>query len=129
MKFVALGLSLLVTAGLLTGCSPRTSSGRPAEATEPSPTSTSIAAVKDTDGLVSLRWSDTGKLHSGRPVISVLNEECVTPVGVTVEETSSTVRVTAWGRKAKEPCAAVGFALHGPVALREPLGDRTLRHG
>ena len=67
--------------------------------------------------------------ESGRLVVSVENEDCVEPKGVSVVETSSTVVVTAWGAKQDEPCAAVGHALRGGLPLYAPLGDRTLRHG
>jgi len=129
MKFVALGIGLVITAGLLAGCSAR-SGGQPAEEIEPSATkSPSIAVIEDTDGLVRLNWSDTGKQRAGLPVVSVQNEDCVTPKGVTVQETATTVTVTAWGAKAKEPCSAIGYALAGALPLQSPLGDRKLEHG
>ncbi|WIE80984.1 hypothetical protein [Curtobacterium sp. MCSS17_016] len=51
------------------------------------------------------------------------------PKGVSVDETATTVTVTAWGEKLQEPCTAVGYALAGAVPLQHPLGDRRLEHG
>lgn len=62
-------------------------------------------------------------------MLAVQNTDCVTPVGVSLRETSTAVTVTAWGRRQTEPCAAIGYAMYGAVPLDGPLGHRTLRHG
>lgn len=85
--------------------------------------------VESTKGLVELGWSSTSPTNSGQLVVTVENKDCVAPKGVTVEETSTTVTVTAWGARQQEPCAAIGYALLGELPLQEPLGDRLLKHG
>lgn len=76
--------------------------------------------------MVTLPWTDTSRIENGNPVVSITNKTCVTPKGVTVRETDSTVDITAWGTEHKAPCSAIGYALLGAVPLTRPLGDRKL---
>lgn len=120
----------LLCAVALTGCALRATGHLPAERpTAAAQTADRLPTVATTEGLRQLRWTDTGRRQKGLPVLAVQNEDCVAPIGVTVRETSTSVAVTAWGRRQQEPCAAVGYALSGSVPLDEPLGHRTLRHG
>ena len=133
MRQVVLGAALaacLVTA--LTGCSARGSVDEPSSSGAPASSTTAtnpLPLLQDTKGLTRLRWVDTGSVIDGAPVLSINNARCVTPSGITVQETSTTVTVTAWGAKHPEPCTAIGYAISGPLTLRSPLGDRALRHG
>jgi uncharacterized YccA/Bax inhibitor family protein len=130
MRFVVLGtVAVVLTVCSLTGCSARDDAAS-APTTSPSTTAQStLPVVKDSTGLVELRWKAVSSVESGDLKVSVENDDCVDPKGVTVSETLRTVTVTAWGKKQQEPCAAVGYALLGSLPLHAPLGDRELRHG
>jgi hypothetical protein len=128
MNRVVLGTMCVVAVGAaLTGCSVRDAA--PSSPAVPSATSSSLPVVRSTTGLVKLPWHSSSSAGSDALVVSVENEDCVDPKGVSVEETATTVTVTAWGEKSKEPCAAVGYALAGALPLQSPLGDRKLEHG
>ncbi|MFJ4222408.1 hypothetical protein [Curtobacterium luteum] len=127
LRIVSLAVFFAVA---LKGCSQRAEQQPQAQAPTAEPTTSDrIPTVTTTEGLRQLRWTDTGRRRDGLPVLAVQNEDCVAPVGVTVRETSTSVTVTAWGRKQVQPCAAVGYALYGAVPLDEPLGHRTLHAG
>ncbi|WP_148058338.1 hypothetical protein [Curtobacterium sp. PhB78] len=130
MRTVVLGTVFVVlTMGTLVGCSAREAAQSPTVVPSATSTSSALPVVASTKGLVKLDWSSTSSTAAGSVVVSVQNKDCVAPMGVTVDESTTTVTVQAWGKKQQEPCAAVGYALRGALPLQEPLGDRTLSHG
>ena len=129
MRSVVLGtVCAAMTAVALAGCSARGATPLPTAIASTSSSLSALPLLHNTTGLVELGWSSTSSTESGRLIVSVENEDCVDPKGVTVAETSTTVMVEAWGVKQHEPCAAGGHALRGAPPLYAPLGDRTLGH-
>jgi hypothetical protein len=130
MKTVVLGtVCLALAVGALAGCSARNAESSTSAAPSTAPSSSALPVIENTKGLVKLGWSSTSSTDSGHVIVTVENKDCIDPKGVRVEETSTTVTVAAWGAHQQEPCAAVGYALHGELPLQEPLGDRSLKHG
>jgi hypothetical protein len=83
--------------------------------------------------LVSLPWQFLSLADSGRQVVISLDYGgCTAFDYVQVEQTSSSVEITAWGTHSATThtvCPAFEAILRGAVALDAPLGSRQLLHG
>lgn len=92
------------------------------------PPAQALPVVDKTSDVHVLSWSapdpDPG---SDRIEVVVPQENCVVPVGVSVDESPSSVEITALGKMLDEPCTQQDRVLVGYVQLSAPLGERSLQ--
>jgi hypothetical protein len=118
------------TSACTTGRTPLPRDSSPAIHSSPSSgTGNEAIPTKVHPGSTSLPWhiQRVDDAHN-RIYLSSDKKQCSMPYASTVEETTTSVKITVHGSKNQEPCTADMVTLVGYVQLTSPLGGRSILH-